>query len=117
MPHTHDAPKTPKERRRSVRVPCRFTVGITEGGGVFDGFVENISACGLFLWSEICLVPQIVVRLSFKLPKQDDEIRVLGEVARSEATDESTNGFGIDFRDIGSRSKQLLEEFVEQEIP
>ncbi|HET9481445.1 MAG TPA: response regulator, partial [Candidatus Polarisedimenticolia bacterium] len=71
-------------RRRHVRVPCRFTVGIAAGGREFSGQVENISESGMFLTTTRHFSTGMALRLSFALPHVDQPIHMLGEIVRSE---------------------------------
>ena len=55
----------------------------------------------------------MAVRLRFELPSVDQEIRVLGEVVRAVDFGENSHGFGIQFLNTDTQSRQRLEQFLE----
>lgn len=103
-------------RRRHVRVPCQFTVGIADGGKSFSGQVENISESGMFLMTQRDFAMGMALRLSFSLPGVDEPVRLLGEVVRNEDLTEGTYGFGIQFLEMGPSARDGLALFLENSI-
>ncbi len=103
-------------RRRHVRVPCLFTVGIVEEGRLYSGVVENISASGMFLTANRRFSAGMALRLRFELPMVDQEIRILGEVVRAVDFGENSHGFGIQFLNTDPQSRKALEQFLEASI-
>jgi CheY-like chemotaxis protein/Tfp pilus assembly protein PilZ len=103
-------------RRRHVRVNCRFTVGIVDGGKGFDGTVENISESGMFLTADKRFASGMALRMAFKLPDQPEEVIVLGEVVRTEEMAESAHGHGIQFLEINPGSRDILRHFLERSL-
>ena len=103
-------------RRRHVRVPCLFTVGIVEEGRLFSGVVENISASGMFLTVNRQFAAGMALRLRFELPAVDQEIRVLGEVVRVVEFGENSHGCGIQFLNTDPQSRKRLDQFIETSI-
>ena len=103
-------------RRRRVRVPCRFTVGIAQGGKVFSGHVENISDNGMFLVGQRSFSTGLALRLSFDLPGVEGSIRLLGEVTRAEELSGSTYGFGIQFLEMDGESRDGLSKFLKNSL-
>lgn len=100
-------------RRRGLRVPCKLTVGITEGSEVLSGELRDISVSGVYLTSAKRFSPGTPLYLRFRLPGVAHEIQVLGEVARVEESSESGPGCGIQFLETDPRSREGLALFVE----
>jgi uncharacterized protein (TIGR02266 family) len=103
-------------RRRNVRVPCRFTVGLTDGSGVLAGTLHDISFSGVFLTAPTRFSLGTPLHLRFALPDLGTEIEVLGEVVRIENTTDEGPGCGVQFLETDERSRQALQEFVEKTI-
>jgi len=103
-------------RRKRVRVPCTFTVGIVEGGRTYTGDVENISASGMFLTAARGFSEGMALRIRFNLPRADNEIRLLGEVVRTEEIAEDRHGSGIQFLEMDPPSRQSLSLYLENSL-
>lgn len=103
-------------RRRDVRVPCQFTVGIASGGQVFSGLVDNISSSGVFLTVSRPFTGGLALRLSFDLPAVERPVRLLGEVMRTVELSPSTYGLGIQFLEMDSASRKALTTFLENSL-
>jgi uncharacterized protein (TIGR02266 family) len=103
-------------RRRSVRVPCMFSVGIAEGGRVYSGLVQNISEGGMFLTASRKFEPGMALRIQFALPNIEKEIQVLGEVVRTEDISDTDHGSGIQFLEMDDHSRSTLAEHLEHSL-
>ncbi|HEY3175794.1 MAG TPA: response regulator [Candidatus Polarisedimenticolia bacterium] len=103
-------------RRRGIRVPCKLTVGITEGSDVLAGELRDISVSGVFLTATRHFSPGTPLYLRFRLPGIQHEIQVLGEVARVEESAESGPGCGIQFLETDPRSREGLIRFLEASL-
>jgi uncharacterized protein (TIGR02266 family) len=101
-------------RRRDVRVPCRFTVGITEGSDILSGTLRDISVSGVFLTTGKSFEVGTAIYLRFRLPGIQHEIQVLGEVVRVEDATDSGSGCGIQFLETDPRSREGLKQFLER---
>ena len=102
--------------RRHLRVPCRYTAGILEGGRDHTGMVQNVSAGGMFLTAGRRFESGMALRMHFNLPGVDDEIHVLGEVVRIEEISDTEFGIGIQFLELGPESRQSLQFFLEKSL-
>jgi uncharacterized protein (TIGR02266 family) len=102
--------------RRNVRATCRFTVGISDGGKIFSGLVQNISEGGMFLTTSRKFESGMALRIRFALPNIDREIQVLGEVVRTEDLSDSDHGFGIQFLELDDQSRRTLTEYLNHSI-
>jgi len=104
-------------RRRHVRVPCQFTVGINDNDNrVFSGEVENVSESGMFLTTERKFSTGMALRLRFTLPPSQSDIRLLGEVVRAEEIADNTHGFGIQFLEMDPASRDALQHFLDKSL-
>ncbi|HKY33115.1 MAG TPA: response regulator [Candidatus Polarisedimenticolia bacterium] len=103
-------------RRRHVRVGCRFSVGIGDDGRLFTGAVENISQSGMFLTTDHRFSVGMALRLRFDLPGVDKEIRLLGEVVRSEELTGESFGYGLQFLEIAGDARDGLQQFLENSL-
>lgn len=103
-------------RRRHLRVPCQYSVGIVENGRVHSGVLQNISTSGMFLTTSRNFEPGMALRLRFNLPGVEEEIHILGEVVRTEEISDQEYGFGIQFLELTPASRQSLRVFLEKSI-
>jgi uncharacterized protein (TIGR02266 family) len=104
-------------QRRHLRVPCRFTVGIVEGGRIHTGTLQNVSEGGIFLTTGRRFEAGMALRLRFNLPGVKDVIQVLGEIVRiEEITNDEEYGFGIQFLEMTDASRQGLKTFLDTSI-
>jgi len=103
-------------RRRHVRVPCMFTVGIIEGGRSFSGIVQNVSASGMFLTASRRFEPGLALRIRFTLPGVAEEVQILGEVVRTEEISGSEQGFGIQLLEMSDGAREALNKFLDNSL-
>lgn len=103
-------------RRKDLRVPCEFTAGIARRGKAFSGFVENLSETGMFLTAQCSFEKGMALRLTFDLPTSDQSVRILGEVVRIEELTPSSWGFGIQFLEVDSESREVLRSWFQSTI-
>ena len=99
-------------RRKDLRAPCEFTAGIARRGKAFSGFVENLSETGMFLTAQCSFEKGMALRLTFDLPSQEQPVRILGEVVRVEEMTPSSWGFGIQFLEVDSESREVLRIYL-----
>jgi Tfp pilus assembly protein PilZ len=78
----------------------------------FDAF--DLSAVGVYIYSDLLLTPGEIVHLRLRLPWTPRPIHVRGEVVRAEADEggEQSPGMGVAFRDIGTDVEQALRRYV-----
>lgn len=103
-------------RRKDLRVPCEFTAGIARRGKAFSGYVENLSETGMFLTAQGSFEKGMALRLTFDLPGHEQGVRILGEVARVEEMTPSSWGFGIQFLEVDSESRDVLKTWLENTL-
>ncbi len=104
------------QRRRVLRVPCRFTVGLSGGGRWLEGLVCDVSIGGMLLVTADPLEVGYALRGQFSLPGMEEEIHVLGEIVRIEESAPGDGGFGVQFLQASSDSIAALKTFVGSSI-
>ncbi len=110
------------EQRRQPRIPFSCSARLlTEGEGTgLAAQVQNISATGLFLTTEVAPKPGSQVRCRFRLGRSPRELK--GRVAwvqrlRGERAGLQGSGAGIEFVGLGDDDRQLLEELAQNADP
>ena len=99
-------------QRLHVRVDCRFSVGILDSGAKHQATLHNLSEGGLYLTAHLVFVDGAALRLSFRLPGDETEISILGEIVRSEPVGEGLHGYGVQFLETSPESREALRSFI-----
>jgi len=99
-------------QRRHLRAPCRFSVGILESGSAQEGTLHDVSEGGVYLTTDRRLTAGVAMRLHFRLPSDDREIVVLGEIVRTEDLDDGLYGYGIQFIEADPESRKALASYT-----
>lgn len=77
----------------------------------FDCF--DLSAVGVYLYSDLLLSPGEIVHLKLTLPWSTRPVQVRGEVVRAEPEDGvQSPGMGVAFRDLGTEVELELKRYV-----
>ncbi|MCK5799932.1 MAG: TIGR02266 family protein, partial [Deltaproteobacteria bacterium] len=104
------------ERRQHLRLPLDLEVHYRREDGLFNtGFVEDISAGGLFIATGADLVVGERLNLTFALPSWRDEITVLGEVRwiRPNSTSrDQLMGVGLRFIDLPKKTREAITDLA-----
>lgn len=80
---------------------------------VFDCF--DLSAVGVYLYSDLLLSPGERVRMRLRLPTTGGAVAVEGEVVRAEDEEGAQNpGMGVAFREVGQDVQEALRSYVAQ---
>ena len=106
-----------RRSRRSRRVRAdEIGIELIEDNGrsiVFDCF--DLSAVGVYLYSDLLMSPGERVRLRLRLPTTGGAVAVEGEVVRAETEDGVQNpGMGVAFREVDDRVREALRSYVAQ---
>ena len=86
------------ERRKSQRVPTEQPVTIRynrEGNFEFTGISRDLSASGIFLYTESVLEDGAQVELTLTFPSQASPLHVRGRIVRVQRT--PVNGIAVEF--------------------
>ena len=95
--------------RKHLRVLMNIAV-IGEAGGDFYSSSQNISTSGILLESSKVLKKGEQLSLSFFL--RLNRISITGEVVRIKQRTPNLFQYGIKFKDLDYKSKQLIEDFI-----
>jgi len=101
------------EKRRSERTPLVVRVDYTTVDAFFSEFTANINEGGLFIETETPPPSGTAVLLNFKLPGEEEPIRVYGRVVwcRPAAGRESP-GMGIEFENLDHVARARIDQVV-----
>jgi hypothetical protein len=108
------------QRSRRCRTSETHTVAgelaiemIDESGRAIPFECFDLSAVGVYLYSDLLLSPGELVQLRLRLPWSARPILVRGEVVRAEPEDGvQSPGMGVAFRDLGADVAQELRSYV-----
>ena len=108
-----DEPESDAEKRRSARTPLVVRVDYTTVDSFFSEFTANINEGGLFIESESPPPAGTAVVLNFKLPGEEEPIRVHGRVVwiTSRGGPESP-GMGIEFESLDRAARARIDQVV-----
>jgi type IV pilus assembly protein PilZ len=101
------------EKRRSERTPLVLRVDYTTVDAFFSEFTANINEGGLFIETEAPPPAGTAVLLNFKLPGEEEPIRVHGRVVwtRVQGGDEGP-GMGIEFENLDRAACARIDQVV-----
>jgi type IV pilus assembly protein PilZ len=101
------------ERRRFARVDLVVRVDYKTIDELFSEFARNINEGGLYVETDTPPELGSAVALEFKIPGNEEPIQVMGRVVRiSEGNHQEPQGMGIEFEDLTSQSRELINELV-----
>lgn len=105
------------ERRHGLRAVARIEVYDREARAErVPLYVSgNVSAGGIFLITQSPFAPGTIMRISFGLPGEDDQIQTVGEVvwSRSEKSGRTRQpGMGVQFTEIREVDRERIRRFV-----
>ena len=102
------------ERRKYPRVPLSVKVTKIENGSFQYCQASNISAAGLFIKASEPLSVGVRLRLAIALPRRPIEVE--GMVIRVMLDEGYPSGMGVKFDPLPEEKRQLIEEYVAQEM-
>jgi len=100
---------------RRPRVPVSIPVRFDTPESPALGTILDLSHSGMFVSAQAPLRPGMRLALAFRLPGEDESIRLLGRVAREAGEDgpaEASDGIGIEFEKISDADRRRLEAFL-----
>lgn len=106
------------ERRKYPRKPLQVEVGVYTESNFYQGFSENISEGGIFVATYDIRSKGEIIELEFKLPGEEEPIRVKGEVRwireYNPTNPEMSPGMGIQFIGLSEEAKKKIERFIKE---
>ena len=101
------------EKRRSERTPLVVRVDYTTVDAFFSEFTADINEGGLFIETETPPPSGTAVLLNFKLPGEEEPIRVHGRVVWSRAPEgRESAGMGIEFENLDHAARARIDQVV-----
>ena len=101
------------ERRRSDRAPVVVQIEYSTVDALFSDFTRNINEGGIFVETEEAIPLDQKVDLKLRLPGSSEVVHVEGRVVRVEqATATSTGGIAVEFAQLDSRARELINAAV-----
>jgi len=101
------------ERRRSERTDLIIRVDYQTVDELFSDFVRDINEGGIFVESEAPHELGTSVDLQFRLPGNEEPVRVKGAVVRvSQGRDGDAPGMGIEFEGLDASTRQRINDLV-----
>ncbi len=108
-----DEPGGDSEKRRSERTPLVVRVDYTTVDAFFSEFTANINEGGLFIETENPPPSGTAVLLNFKLPGEEEPIRVHGRVVWTSALGGAESpGMGIEFENLDRVARARIDQVV-----
>ena len=101
------------EKRRSERTPLVVRVDYTTVDSFFSEFTANINEGGLFIETESPPPAGTAVLLNFKLPGEEEPLRVHGRVVWTAAQGGAEGpGMGIEFENLDRVARARIDQVV-----
>ena len=101
------------ERRRTSRVELVVRVDYKTIDELFSEFARNINEGGLYVETDTPPELGSPVALQFQIPGSGDPIQVMRRVVRvPQAAGDDPPGMGVEFEDLGTQSRELINELV-----
>lgn len=98
------------EKRSDFRRDCLVSLEYRVDGRLFEGFILDISAFGVFVESDEKFPVDKPIQLRFSLPGYSTQLNLTGYIVWS-----GTQGFGVKFDSLARDQRKMIREFSEQE--
>ena len=99
------------ERRRSPRAPVVVRVEYSTVDAFFSDFSRDLNEGGIFIETDRPLEPESEVHLQFRIPGDDEPLRVRGRVAWS-ARGGPRSGMGVEFEALPPEARERINDLV-----
>ncbi len=110
MPRASTSPVL-TEKRSSQRIPVKIRAQYRSDLVQLDGWVGNLSRCGLFLQTDLLDSEGSVAELRLILPGIAEPVNVNCEVVRVNL-EPGESGMGVRFHDLSRAEQRLLANFM-----
>ncbi len=120
-PGTSQAPLSQRSvRREHARYKVELDVSLGSEHNFYAGFVENMSAGGVFIATHMIKKCGEIVDVSIRVPNSVHVVRGIGEVRWVREFSERSNvppGIGIRFIELEPGSQEAIQEFLARREP
>jgi len=113
-------PQRGAELRRHARYRVELDIDFGTEHNFYAGFVENLSAGGVFIVTHQVRPMGAMIQFSIQLPTRNAPVTGLGEVRWVREYNEETGtqpGMGLRFVEIDHDDNELIRNFVERRDP
>ena len=113
-------PSVQPQRRASPRYAVELDVSLGSDHNFYAGFVENMSAGGVFVATHMIKPVGERLEISIHLPDSEVVVRGIGEVRWIREYSEQSNvppGMGVRFAELEPGSLEAIEAFLAQREP
>jgi uncharacterized protein (TIGR02266 family) len=115
-----ERPSNPAKRREHPRLVVEADITVHSEHNLYAGFVENVSASGVFVATHAPRKIGEKVEFSIKLGSEDNVVAGVGEVRwvrEYSDTSDAPPGMGVRFLELEEASRKRLEEFIRSREP
>ena len=119
-PSANSEHANPAQRREHARYKVELDVSLGSDHNFYVGFVENMSAGGVFIATHMLKSVGEILELSIHIPSSDAKITGTGEVRWVREYSERSNvppGMGVRFIHLESGSLEAIESFLAKREP
>jgi uncharacterized protein (TIGR02266 family) len=97
-----------KGKREHKRKPFFMVVDYSAEDRLYKDYIQNISAGGVFIETQIPFDEGQEISLSFPLPDHQKYIKILGEIVRT-----SSQGIGVRFKKTDKEQEEMIENLMQ----
>lgn len=108
------------QRRGAPRYRIELDVSLDSGHNFYVGFVENLSAAGVFIATHLLRDVGNTLELCIHLPNSEVVVQALGEVRWVREYSEQSNippGMGVRFLRLSATSQRQIDRFLAEREP
>jgi uncharacterized protein (TIGR02266 family) len=104
---------TTVERRRAPRAPVVVRIEYETVDALFSEFTRNINEGGVFIETDAPAELESHVQLLFKLPGDEEAVKVAGRVVRIARGDaDEAPGMAVEFEGLDGRDRERINRLV-----
>ena len=100
--------KLSRGKREHERKPFFMIIDYSTEDRVYKDYIQNISAGGVFIETQMPFAEGQELSLSFPLPNYQKYIKISGEIVRT-----SPQGIGVQFKTANQEQEEMIKSLVE----
>jgi len=97
------------DRREDLRRQCLIPVDYLVRGQIFNSYILDISAYGVFIETDETFPAGLDIRMTFSLPDRNEPFNLSGTIVWSGA-----QGSGVKFNYLSEQHMEIVKNFAEQ---
>jgi uncharacterized protein (TIGR02266 family) len=99
--------KISRGKRKHERKPFFMVVDYSTEDRMFKDYIQNVSAGGVFIETQMPFAEGQELSLSFPLPNYQKYIKISGEIVRT-----SLQGIGVQFKTVDHEQEELIKSLM-----